>query len=159
VNKVYLSLGSNLGDKEMNLEKTMFHLQEKLGEIIVQSSLFYSKAFEFQSESDFVNNVILIQTNYDAFEILKITQEIEKEIGRKLKSTDKNYQDRIIDIDILYYNDEIIDEKDLKIPHPEILKRNFVYEPLLQIDEKFIDPEKKIMVRELIINNNYTSVR
>lgn len=155
MNKVYLSLGSNLGDKEMNLQRAMFHLKEKLGEIAAQSSYFYSKAFEFESESEFVNNVILVLTNYNAFEILNITQQIELEIGRKQKSINKIYKDRIIDIDILYYNDEIIDEKNLKIPHPEILKRNFVYKPLLEIDEEIYDPQKKIMLKELIINKNY----
>ncbi len=152
MNKVYLSLGSNLGDKKKNLEKAMIQLKEKLGDILLQSSFFYSKAFEFESESEFVNNVILVLTNYDAFEILNITQQIEIEIGRNQKSINKNYQDRIIDIDILYYNSEIIDEKDLKIPHPEILKRNFVYKPLLEIDEEIYDPQKKIMLKELIIN-------
>jgi 2-amino-4-hydroxy-6-hydroxymethyldihydropteridine diphosphokinase len=155
MNKVYLSLGSNLGEKEKNLEKAMIQLKEKLGEMLLQSSYFYSKAFEFESESDFVNNVVLINTIYSAFEVLEITQEIEKEIGRRQKSINKNYQDRIIDIDILFYNDEIIDEKDLKIPHPEILKRDFVYEPLLEIDKEIIDSKKRIMLKKLIINNNY----
>jgi 2-amino-4-hydroxy-6-hydroxymethyldihydropteridine diphosphokinase len=148
MNKVYLSLGSNLGNKDENLVRAMVLLKEKLGEIVLQSSYYYSKAFEFESESDFVNNVVLIFTNYNAFEILNITQEMEKEIGRKQKSKNKNYQDRIIDIDILYYNDEIIDEKKLIIPHPEIKNRLFVLNPLNEIASDFIDPIHKIHVKD-----------
>lgn len=151
MNKVYLSLGSNLGDKENNIEKAIVLLNDKLGDILLKSSFFYSKAFEFESESDFVNNVILVQTSFSPFETLAITKKIELELGRTQKSINKVYKDRIIDIDILYFNDEIIDDLNLKIPHPEIVKREFVYVPLLEINPEIVDPFKNDSLINLII--------
>ena len=130
----YLSLGSNLGNKKTNLEKAISLISTKVGKIIFVSSFYQSASWGFESENDFLNAVILIETQFSPFELLKKTQEIEKKMGRKTKTAEK-YSDRIIDIDILFYDDLIIDTPELKIPHPLWQERDFVRIPLLEISE------------------------
>jgi 2-amino-4-hydroxy-6-hydroxymethyldihydropteridine diphosphokinase len=133
MNKVYLALGTNLGDKEKNLALAENYIQNEIGNILKSSSIYYSKAEGFKSEFDFLNKVILIETQLNPFELLEKVQQIEKNMGRKEKSENKVYKDRIIDVDILYYNDLDIKSEKLTIPHPEINERNFVKIPLSEI--------------------------
>ena len=131
---VYLSLGSNLGNRKKNLEKAISFISEEAGKIISVSSFYQSEPQGFKSENDFLNAVILIETTLSPFELLAKTQEIEKKIGRKTKSTE-TYSDRIIDIDILFYDDLIVDTPELKIPHPLWKERDFVKIPLAELNE------------------------
>jgi 2-amino-4-hydroxy-6-hydroxymethyldihydropteridine diphosphokinase len=133
MNKVYLALGTNLGDKEKNLNLVEEKINIEIGKILKTSSIFYSKAEGFESEFDFLNKVVLIETQLDPFELLEKTQQIEKKMGRKEKSENKVYKDRVIDIDILYFNDLVINSEKLTIPHPEISERDFVKIPLSEI--------------------------
>lgn len=144
--KVYLSLGSNLGNREENLEKAMELIEKRAGKIVSMSAFYYSLPWGFESEHGFVNNCISIETKIEPLNLLNITQDIEKELGRKSKSTE-GYADRIIDIDLLFINDLDIDCMELKIPHPLIAKRDFVLIPLKEIAAKEHDPliAKKIL--------------
>lgn len=99
------------------------------------NQLFMSEPWGFSSENEFVNVVICVSTSLLPRPLLSATQEIERSMGRKKKSTDGIYHDRIIDIDILLYDDLTIDEPDLKIPHPLMQQRDFVMIPLKQIME------------------------
>lgn len=131
---IYLSLGSNLGDKEGNILRAYALIEERIGHIVRKSSLHRTEPWGFESSNDFLNSVIAIETSLTPRELLTETQRIEREIGRTAKtSADGGYQDRLIDIDILMYNDIIIDEPDLQIPHPLMNQRDFVLNPLKEI--------------------------
>jgi 2-amino-4-hydroxy-6-hydroxymethyldihydropteridine diphosphokinase len=131
---IYLSLGSNLGDKEGNILRAYTLIEQRIGHIARKSSLHRTAPWGFESSNDFLNSVIAIETSLTPRELLTETQRIEKEIGRTAKtSADGTYQDRLIDIDILIYNDLIIDEPDLQIPHPLMNQRDFVLNPLKEV--------------------------
>lgn len=130
--QVYLSLGSNLGCREENLTKAIQLVSERVGAVIRQSSFIETAPWGFHSEHQFMNAAILCETDKTPREVLQLTQQIEKEMGRKNK-TSHFYSDRCIDIDILLYDDLTIDEPDLKIPHPLMQERDFVMIPLKQI--------------------------
>lgn len=139
---VYFSLGSNLGDKEENIRTAIDKINELVGVVVRQSALLVTQPWGFESEHLFVNAAVCCETDKTPREVLQITQQIERDMGRvkKLRVTDdgsrpkrRNYQDRIIDIDILLYDDLSVDEPDLKIPHPLMYQRDFVMIPLNEI--------------------------
>ncbi len=148
---IYLSLGSNLGNKKENLKNAVLLLSEEIGEVISTSSLYQSKPWGFESENDFINSVIIMKTFLSPFDILSKIKEIEKKLGRNNK-TGRGYEDRVIDIDILFYEDLIIDTPELKIPHPFIHMRDFVLIPLAEIAPAFIHPLIKKDIREILKN-------
>ena len=121
-----------MGNKKSNLETAISLLSTEVGRLISVSSFHQSKACGFESENDFLNAVILVETNFSPFDLLAKTQEIERKMGRKTKTT-QNYTDRIIDIDIIFYDNLIIDAPELKIPHPSWKERDFVRIPLEEI--------------------------
>lgn len=130
---IYLGIGSNLGDKERNINKAIELIGKRVGTIVACSSFYYSAPQGFQSLNDFVNVVVGCQTSLSPEELLLATQQIEKDLGRKTKSHDGHYNDRIIDIDILLHDDITVDTPELKIPHPLMQTRAFVMIPLKEI--------------------------
>ena len=130
---VYLGLGSNLGQKEENIRKAIELIGLRVGLVARQSSLISTEPWGFESDNQFVNAAVLCLTELSPREVLRATQKIEREMGRSNKSVDGNYSDRIIDIDILLYDELRVDEPDLQIPHPLMLKREFVMIPLREI--------------------------
>jgi len=136
---VYLGLGTNLGEKERNLNDAIISLSQEVG-FVIRSSIFYaSKPWGFESDNDFLNAVVLVDTALTPFDVLSKTQEIEKSLGRTAK-TINSYSDRLIDIDILLYDNLIIDQPTLKIPHPLIAERDFVIIPLSEIAPDLVHP-------------------
>ena len=133
MSKVYLGLGSNLGDRKENLACAIRLIGERVGKVLRVSSFIETEPWGFESDNTFVNAVILCETTLTPRQVLRATQKIEREMGRKKKSTDGGYADRCIDIDILLYDDLRVDEPDLQIPHPLMLKRDFVMIPLREI--------------------------
>ena len=139
IHQVYLGLGSNLGDREEHIRKAIALIGESIGLVIRQSSLIETEPWGFESANRFLNGVILVETTLTPRQLLKATQKIERQLGRKKKSTDSSlltpvsYSDRSIDIDILLYDDLNVDEPDLKIPHPLMEQRDFVMTPLNEI--------------------------
>ena len=131
--KVYFSLGSNLGDKEGNIREAIKRIGESIGEVDRQSTLLATEPWGFESDNTFVNAAIRCTTSLSPFEILNITQNIERAMGRTLKSVDGQYHDRIIDIDILIYDDLHITTPQLTLPHPLMKERDFVMIPLKEI--------------------------
>lgn len=131
--KVYFSLGSNLGDKEGNIREAISRIGELIGEVDRQSTLLATEPWGFESDNTFVNAAIRCTTSLSPFEILNITQNIERAMGRTLKSVDGQYHDRIIDIDILLYDDLHITTPQLTLPHPLMKERDFVMIPLKEI--------------------------
>jgi 2-amino-4-hydroxy-6-hydroxymethyldihydropteridine diphosphokinase len=136
---VYLGLGSNLGNKESNLNDAIIYLSLEVGSLLSQSAFYYSQPLGFESENEFVNAVILLQTDLTPFDLLLKTQEIEKKLGRSQK-TSNGYNDRLIDIDILLCDNLIIHQQSLKIPHPLLTERDFVLFPLAEIAPDLVHP-------------------
>ncbi len=135
----FLSLGSNLGDRNRHLIDAILLLAERVGEVRRVSTFMSTKSWGYTSENDYLNAVVLVQTTLAPMELLAETQQIEIFMGRKNKTV-TNYSDRIIDIDILLYNNEIIDLPQLKIPHPLMLERDFVLLHLIEIAPDLIHP-------------------
>jgi len=131
--QVYLGLGSNLGDKVWNLSEAIRLIAERVGQVVRQSSFIETEPWGFRSDNTFLNAVILCETNKTPREVLLLTQQIERDMGRRQKSVSVGYIDRTIDIDILLYDDLAVDEPDLKIPHPLMHQRDFVMRPLEEI--------------------------
>ena len=143
----YLGLGSNLGtDKAANLNLAITLINEQAGHVLACSSFIESEPWGFQSANSFVNAVIAIDTPHTPHDLLRITQAIERNMGRTHKTINANYTDRIIDIDILLYGEEVIHDDILTIPHPLIMQREFVYHPLFEIA-----PETEQILRHLIL--------
>ena len=130
---VYFSLGSNIGNRKWQMKDAVGLLGERVGEVVAQSSLLETEPWGFSSPNKFSNCCVCCLTPLAPRQVLEATQKIEKEMGRIGKSHDGIYQDRIIDIDILLYDDLHIDEPDLKIPHPLMYEREFVMKPLREI--------------------------
>ncbi|WP_337949036.1 2-amino-4-hydroxy-6-hydroxymethyldihydropteridine diphosphokinase [Prevotella pectinovora] len=132
----YLSLGTNLGDKRKNFTEAIKNIGELVGDVVRQSALYETEPWGFRSDNRFVNAAVCVDTQLSPRRLLEVTQRIEREMGRTLKSDGGEYHDRIIDIDILLYGDLHIDEPDLKIPHPLMHERDFVMTPLNEIMEE-----------------------
>lgn len=137
---VYLSLGTNLGNKEENLRTAMTLIEEQVGTITSQSALYASAPWGFDSENTFLNNAISVETSLTPEELLSTTQRIEHILGRTHKSVDGQYSDRLIDIDILLYDDVVMHTPSLTLPHPLMHRRLFVLEPLSEIAPTMIHP-------------------
>jgi 2-amino-4-hydroxy-6-hydroxymethyldihydropteridine diphosphokinase len=144
---VYLGLGTNLGDKNANLNDAIKSVSDSVGTIISISSFIETKSWGFDSENLFLNAVISVASDLLPLEILKITQQIEINLGRTKKTTD-SYADRIIDIDILFYDDLIVDLIELKIPHPLITERDFVLLPLIEIAPNLVHPVSGLCIAD-----------
>lgn len=130
---VYLGLGTNLGDKQKNLNDAIRMLGNQVGEVEKVSSVIETEPEGFKSDNMFLNAVVKVRTALSPFEILDITQDVEKSLGRKEKSSNGIYHDRVIDIDILLYDDINISTPRLVIPHPRMTQREFVMAPLTEI--------------------------
>ena len=135
---IYFSLGTNLGDKEQNLRMAVNHIVERIGKVISLSAFYATEPWGFSSENGFLNAALGVETDFSPLEVLEITQKIELEMGRTLKSVNGVYHDRVIDIDLLLgFEDDgtpiVIDIPDLKLPHPLMQERDFVMKPLREI--------------------------
>lgn len=136
----YLSLGTNLGNKEENLRAAMKLIEEQIGDIVSQSALYTSEPWGFTSENSFLNNVVAVSTTMTPEKLLETTQRIEFTLGRTRKSVNGQYADRLIDIDILFYDQQVTDTPTLTLPHPLLHRRLFVLEPLNQIAPTLTHP-------------------
>ncbi len=133
VHTVYLGLGSNLGNREGNIDEAVRLIGEEVGVVERRSSNIETEPWGFSSPNRFVNAAVKCLTPLSPHELLSATQAIERSMGRTEKSEDGQYHDRTIDIDILMYDNLTVDEADLKIPHPLIGERDFVLKPLKEI--------------------------
>ena len=132
--EVYLGLGTNLGDKETNLNMTMEEIRKRVGEITSLSAYYITEPWGFDSQNTFLNAVCRVETILSPLELLEITQQIERTLGRKRKTLVSGvYSDREIDIDILLYDDLQMDTPELTIPHPRMWQRSFVVDPLREL--------------------------
>ena len=146
---VYLGLGTNLGDKEANLRTAIYKLQERIGKQVSLSSFYETAPWGFESDHSFLNAAIGLETSLSPIEILHITQEIEKELGRTKKSVNGSYSDRLIDIDIHLYDTLVLQPPELTIPNPLMTERDFVMKPLIEIAGNVIHPTRQKTLSEL----------
>lgn len=135
----YLSLGTNLGEKKRNITKAAGLLAERVGTILALSPFYESLPWGFVSENDFLNAALAVETPLSPFRLLDVTQQIEREMGRT-PTPSGPYQDRIIDIDILLYEDFILNTPRLTLPHPLMHKRSFAIVPLAGIAPRLLHP-------------------
>jgi 2-amino-4-hydroxy-6-hydroxymethyldihydropteridine diphosphokinase len=146
--EAYLGLGSNLGDKEKHLSDAVMLLEERAGTVLALSSLYKSKPWGFESENEFLNLALALDTSLTPSQLLQLTQQTERDLGR-IKENNGAYQDRIIDIDILIYGNTILHTPTLTLPHPLMHLRSFVILPLAEIAPQLIHPVLGKTMREL----------
>lgn len=138
--RVCLSLGSNLGPRETYLRKALQALDKELGSLVKCSSFYETLPWGFSSDSLFLNAAACFDTLLSPEEVLAVTQQIEKSLGRKEKSRQGQYADRCIDIDILLYDDRVMQTPEMILPHPHMAERMFVLEPLAEIMPHLLHP-------------------
>ncbi len=153
---IFLSLGTNLGDRDSNLKEAISIIKKRVGSIISLSAFYQTAPWGFESTNEFLNAVVKVNTQLSAIELLLETQSIEIELGR-LKKTNGSYSDRIIDIDILYYDQVCINTPNLVIPHPLLHLREFVLAPLLEIAPDWQHPILHKTTTELLAELKNTS--
>ena len=146
-NELILSLGSNLGNRKQNLKNCISYISKQIGNVLFESNVYENPAQGFESKNDFLNACIKVKTELKAFEVLSQIQDIEKKMGRIRKTN--SYEDRIIDIDIILLNNELIETKKLTIPHKKYRERIFVLKPLLEIGN-YLDPQLFLTTEELL---------
>ena len=128
---VYIGLGSNLGDGPKNLDKAVALLQKEAGDVLYTSAYIESEPWGFESEHRFTNAVTVISTTLEPLPLLDLTQQIERRMGRTRKRRrGEGYSDRVIDLDLLIYDDLQLETERLVLPHPHIADRDFVRLPL-----------------------------
>ena len=147
-NKVYLSLGSNLGNRLFHLQRCIFELNRRLGQVSLVSTIYENAAVGFEG-GDFLNACVSLETDHSPDKVLKEILQLERKMGRE-RLADGVYSSRTLDIDIIYFNDAIISERHLTVPHPRLLERNFVLKPLADIAPQHYHPVLKKDSRNLL---------
>lgn len=138
----YLGLGTNIGNKRRNMITAAALLAERVGDILALSGFYETEPWGFESEHLFLNAAVKLRTSFPPLGLLRITQQIEKELGRTEKSNGA-YHDRVIDIDILLYDNEVLRLPELTLPHPLMQERKFVMDPLSEIAPFVVHPVLK----------------
>jgi len=155
-NIVFIGLGSNLGDREKALNDARIKMRSQF-RLVDQSNIYETPAWGYENQPPFLNQAIKVQTSLSPINTLKTLKQIEKEMGRKPSF---RYGPRVIDLDILFFNDEIIKiEKVLTIPHPELVNRGFVLMPLLDIAADMIHPVEQKTISDLAKNVDAIRIR
>lgn len=156
MHQVYLSLGSNLGRRKANLEQALDRLSDQAGRVLSLSPVYESQAWGFESQNAFLNCCLELETGLEARALLRLCQEIELDLGREHRGGD--YADRLIDIDILFFDDLQIDQPGLRIPHPLISERAFVLRPLADIAPGLLHTGNGLLISELLDRCSDSSV-
>lgn len=150
MNIVYLLLGSNLDNRLASLQGARDAISESIGKIRKESAIYESEPWGFSAENQFLNQVIKVETIYSPLQLMELIRKIEIQLGR-IRNPLADYVSRTIDIDILFFNDEIISEDKLIIPHPKIQDRMFTLIPLTELDNSLIHPGCMKSVGELML--------
>lgn len=147
--RIYLGLGSNLGEKEVYLHKAIEQIEKQIGPLVARSVFFVSEPWGFESINTFVNACVAAETTIDPKACLRLIKGIEEALGRPNKASGE-YSDRVIDVDILFYDNWVMEEPELIIPHPLLHQRMFVLKPLSEIAPELVHPIYKKTVLELL---------
>ena len=142
--EVYLSLGANIGNRKRTLRQAIEQIEKQVGVVVRQSAFYETEPWGFESPNNFLNAAVCVQTDLQPIELLHVTQQIERNLGRtsdtkrnslsdSFQADNPSYHDRVIDIDILLYDDISVNTPELTIPHPLMYEREFVMQPLREI--------------------------
>lgn len=145
----FLSLGGNMGDTMGYFQFALQELKKMTKDKIIVSPIYCSKSWGFDAEQDFLNCCLILSVDLNQDDFLQQLKKIEKDAGRLKKSTANRYASRVLDLDIIYYGDKVVQTEELIIPHPERLNRNFVLAPLADIAPDFIDPIERVSIKLL----------
>jgi len=148
MHSVYLGIGTNLGNREENLKRAIAEIEEKIGIAEQSSSIYQTEPWGFNSKEQFLNMVVVVKTKLNPSELLVQVHNIEADLGRTRR--EERYVSRIIDVDILLYDDLIVLEENLKIPHPLMQERKFVLVPLCEINSEMIHPVLRKTMGDLL---------
>jgi 2-amino-4-hydroxy-6-hydroxymethyldihydropteridine diphosphokinase len=146
--QVYLCIGGNLGEREENLEETRMFVTFNMGDILAQSSVYESPAWQMENEPAFLNQVLLIETELSPKDLLAEIRELEEYYGRE-RSTEA-YLSREMDVDVLFYGDFVSDDPKFVVPHPRMQDRKFVLVPLREIAPEFMHPVLNKSVTQML---------
>lgn len=147
MNLMYLLLGANLGDPLKQLHLAKIEIEARIGHSIKESSIYESEAWGIKDQPIFFNQILIVKTSLPSEMVLKNIMKIEEDLGRIRKN---KWGSRLIDIDILYFNDDVFDSELLKIPHPYIPERNFTLVPLVEIAPNYVHPVLKKTNQQLL---------
>lgn len=158
--KVYIGLGTNLGDKEQNLRNAVQKIEEQIGKVVSLSAFYMTAPWGFSSDNSFLNAAACVETELLPLDVLQETQKIERELGRTKKSVGGVYSDRLIDIDLLLYEDLILtlvapSGAELNLPHPLMTERDFVMLPLAEIAPELRHPVLGKTMKEICSQREY----
>lgn len=158
--KVYIGLGTNLGDKEQNLRSAVQKIEEQIGKVVSLSAFYMTAPWGFSSDNSFLNAAACVETELSPLDVLQETQKIERELGRTKKSVGGVYSDRLIDIDLLLYEDLILtlvapSGAELNLPHPLMTERDFVMLPLAEIAPELRHPVLGKTMKEICSQREY----
>ncbi len=158
---VYLGLGSNEGDRVTLMRRAVDRLQERVGTVVCQSAFYETEPWGFDSPNSFLNAAVALRTSLSPAEVLIATQQIERELGRLHKSTSGGYADRTMDIDLLLFDDRVLEADillpdgkmsvHLSLPHPLMHRRLFVMQPLAEIAPHVVHPVLGCSMNDLLL--------
>ena len=155
MNIVFLQLGSNLGDRELLLKDAITAIVNRVGDVVKFSKVYESAPWRVEGQENYLNQILKVRTTLSAEEILSIVLDIEKKLGRVRL---EKWGERLIDIDIIFYNDSIIETSELCVPHKHLHERMFVLTPLHNIAPEMIHPKYNKTVEELLNTCNDTEL-
>ncbi|WDU83672.1 2-amino-4-hydroxy-6-hydroxymethyldihydropteridine diphosphokinase [Caloramator sp. Dgby_cultured_2] len=137
MNLAYIAFGTNVGDREENINVALKMMEDRGIKIIKTSKIYVTEPYGYKDQPEFLNGAVEVETNLSCRELLNVLLNIEKDMGRVRHF---KWGPRNIDLDIIFYNDEVIDEPDLKVPHPDMHNRDFVLKPLCDLNPNFVHP-------------------
>ncbi|SHF29047.1 2-amino-4-hydroxy-6-hydroxymethyldihydropteridine diphosphokinase [Caloramator proteoclasticus] len=146
MNRVFIAFGSNIGDRYETIKRAFELIEENEMKIIKKSSIYETEPYGYKQQPPFINGVILVETELSCRDVLQRLLKIEKQLGRERII---RWGPRTIDLDIIFYNNEVYNEEDLKVPHPDMHNREFVLKPLCDIEPDFVHPLLNKSVKEM----------
>lgn len=147
MNIVYIAFGSNIGDRGAAIEEALNLIEQNEMKIVKKSKIYETEPYGYVDQPSFLNGAVEVETNLSCRDVLERLLSIENQIGRVREF---KWGPRIIDLDIIFYNNEIFDEEDLKVPHPDMQNRDFVLKPLNDLCPDYVHPILGKTIRELL---------